>query len=226
MNHINLLSWEINSFIFLDSRCRVGYVDGRRVTTSGESHFVTPEMVNVWSETSLPTLLYNYDVFGLFYQCVPNKTYQLKSEKCSGGKLSKVRITGMASANAAGDKILMFVIGKARIPRCFKNANFLPCKDHAHPHIENLKAITIVFSTSITQPIDQGVISSLKAKYRTNMVRKVIRSLEKNKTLPKISLLRGMQMLVSAWNANVGFRVECAHYRNNCELCSQGWNIC
>ena len=87
-------------------------------------------MVNTWSETSLPTLLYNYDLkdiynadeFGLFYQCVPNKTYQ---ERCSGGKLSKVRITGMASANAAGDKLPMFVIGKARKPRCFKNAGWM-----------------------------------------------------------------------------------------------------
>ena len=49
--------------------------------------------------------------------------------------------------------------------------------------------------------MDQGVIRSLKAKYRTNVVRKIIRSLEKNKTLPKISLLHGMQMLVS--------RMEC-----------------
>ena len=103
-------------------------------TIFGEPNFVTP--VNVWSEISLPTLLYNYDVkdiynadeFGLFHQCVPNKTCQLKSEKCSGGKLSKVRITGMASANAAGDKLLMFVIGKTRKPRCFKNVKFLPCR--------------------------------------------------------------------------------------------------
>ena len=42
-----------------------------------------------------------------------NKIYQLKSEKCAGGKLSKVHITGMAPANAAGNKLLMFVIGKA-----------------------------------------------------------------------------------------------------------------
>ena len=55
----------------------------------------------MWPETSLPTLLYNYDLkdiynadeFGLFYQCVPNKTYQPKSEKCSGGKLSKAGIS-------------------------------------------------------------------------------------------------------------------------------------
>ena len=71
-------------------------------------------------------MIYNADEFGLFYQCVPNKTYQLKSEKCSGGKLSKVRITGMASANAAGDKLSMFIIGKARKSRCFKNVKFLP----------------------------------------------------------------------------------------------------
>ena len=72
-------------------------------------------MVNAWSETSLPALLYNYDLkdiynadeFGLFYHCVPNKTYQLRSEKCPGGKVSKVRITGMASVNAAGDKLPM-----------------------------------------------------------------------------------------------------------------------
>ena len=75
----------------------------------------------------------------------------------------------------------------------------------AHRHIENLKAIKLFFlplnTTSITQPMDQGVIKSQKAKYCTNVIRKIIRSLEKNKTLPKISLLHGMQILVSAWNA-------------------------
>ena len=66
-------------------------------TISGESNSITPEMVTAWSETSLPTLLYNYDLkdvynadeFALFHQCVPNKIYQLKSEKCSGGKFAK-----------------------------------------------------------------------------------------------------------------------------------------
>ena len=62
-----------------------------------------------------------------FYQCLPNKTYQLKSEKCYGEKLSKIRITGMAAANAMTDKLPMFVIGKAKNPRCFKNVKFLPC---------------------------------------------------------------------------------------------------
>ena len=88
-------------------------------------------MVNAWSETSLPTLLYNYDFdiynsdeFGLFYQCVPNKTYQFKSEKCSGGKLGKVCITGMASANAAGDKLPMLSLEKPKNHAASKTLGF------------------------------------------------------------------------------------------------------
>ena len=92
-------------------------------------------MVNALSETSLTILFSNYDLkdfynadeFGLFYQFLPNKTFELKSEKCYGGKLSKLRITGMAAANAVGDQLPMFVIGKAKNPRCFKNVKFLPC---------------------------------------------------------------------------------------------------
>ena len=221
-------------------------------TISGESNSVTSEMVNAWKETSLPTLLSNYelkdiynaDEFGLFYKCVINKTYQLKSEKCSGRKLSKIRITWMAATNAAGDKIPMFVIGKSQKSRRFKNVKFLPCQYRnqkkswmdgalfeewvrvldrkfesegrsialvivncpAHPHIENLKSIKLFFflppnTTSATQPVNQGVIRSLKAKYRKNMVRKIIRNLEKNKALLAISILNGIQILVSTWNS-------------------------
>ena len=107
----------------------------RWLPTSRESKSVIPKMVNTWSETSLPTLLsnqdlkdiYNADEFRLFYQCLPNKTYQLKSEKCYGEKLSKIRITGMVATNAMGNKLPMFVIGEAKNPRCFKNVKFLPC---------------------------------------------------------------------------------------------------
>ena len=103
-------------------------------TVSRESKSATPEKVNAWSETSLPTLLSNYDLkniynadeFGHFYQCLLNKTYQLKSEKCYWGFLTKIRITGMAAANTTSDKLPMFVIGKAKSPRCFKNVKLLP----------------------------------------------------------------------------------------------------
>ena len=75
----------------------------------------------------------------------------------------------------------------------------------AHPHIFNLKSIKLYFlppnTTSKTQPMDQGVIRSLKAKYRKNVVRKIIQSVEKKKSFLKILLLHQMQMLVSVWDA-------------------------
>ena len=94
---------------------------------SGESKSVTKEMVNAWPEKSLSTLLSNCnlknicnaDEFGLFFI----SAFQIK-----GGKLRKIRITGMVAANAMGDKLPMFLIGKAKNPRCFKNVKFLPCR--------------------------------------------------------------------------------------------------
>ena len=105
-------------------------------TVSGESKAVMSEMVAGWNAATLPTLLTNYgleniynaDELGLFYQCLPDKSYQLKTEKCSGGKHSKIRITGLAAANAVGNKLPRFVIGKTKNPRCFKNIKKLPCR--------------------------------------------------------------------------------------------------
>ena len=56
--------------------------------------------------------IFNADEFGLFYQFLPNKTLHLKGEKCSGGKHSKDRLTGLATGNACGERIQMFAIGK------------------------------------------------------------------------------------------------------------------
>ena len=58
-------------------------------------------MVAGWNKTTLPTLLsnygleniYNFNEFGVFSQCTPDKSYQLKTDKCSGGKHIKIRIT-------------------------------------------------------------------------------------------------------------------------------------
>ena len=207
-------------------------------------------MVAAWNETKLRTLLsyyslenvYNADEYGLFYQCLPNKSYQSKTEKCSGGKHSKIRITGLAVANAVDSKLPMFVIGKAKKPRCFKNIKTLPYRYHAqkkswiddvlfeewvrdlnkqfesekrkvtliidncpaHPIIDNLSHIKLVFlppnTTSVRQPMDQGIIRCFKAHYRKQLVKLILRSLDCNKPLPKVSLLTALQLLTSAWN--------------------------
>ena len=70
-------------------------------------------MVAPQNETMLPMLLSKYnlkeifktDEFGLLYQCLPNKTY-FKGQKCSGGKSSKGRLSGMAAGNAIGENFL------------------------------------------------------------------------------------------------------------------------
>ena len=106
---------------------------------SRESKSVTEEMTAPWTETTLPTILsrypleniFNADEFGLFYQCLPDKTLHLKGEKCSGGKHSKIRLTGLAAGNAYVDSLLMFVIGKANKQRCFKGVRNLPCRYRA-----------------------------------------------------------------------------------------------
>ena len=70
-----------------------------------------------------------------------------------------------------------------------RNVAFVIDNCLAHPHIDNLKAIKLYFlppnTTSKIQLMDQGVIRSLKAKYRKNVARKIINSVEKKKPLRK-----------------------------------------
>ena len=88
----------------------------------GESNAVTTDMVSAWFKRTLPTLLrdynlrdiFNADEFGLFYQALPGKTLHLKEKKCSEGKHIKVRLSGIAAANAYGEKLPMFVTGNLR----------------------------------------------------------------------------------------------------------------
>ena len=89
--------------------------------------------------TKIPTLLSNYGLeniynaseFRLFYQCLQDKSYQLKTGKCSGGKHSKTRMTGLAAANPVGNKLPVFVIGKQKIQGTIKTLRNFPVNiDH------------------------------------------------------------------------------------------------
>ena len=68
----------------------------------------------------------------------------------------------------------------------------------AHPHVEGLQAVKLVFhppnTTSKLQPMDQGV------KYRSAIVKLYINRIESGQELPKISILDAMKFLVQAWN--------------------------
>ena len=65
-------------------------------------------MVTSLNEIILSTLLSNYelnkdifnaDEFGLFYQCLSNKTYQFNGENFSRGMKNKVIFIGMVKGN-------------------------------------------------------------------------------------------------------------------------------
>ena len=73
----------------------------------------------------------------------------------------------------------------------------------AHPSISNLTNVQIVFlppnTTSILQPMDQGVIRSIKAHYRGRVVRLLCSALEKRETCPKISIFQSLKILADSW---------------------------
>ena len=73
----------------------------------------------------------------------------------------------------------------------------------AHPSIDKLVSSKLIFlppsTTSKDQPMDQGVIRSLKVHYKMMSIKKLIEATEKKKTLPEFSVLDTMQMLDLAW---------------------------
>ncbi|XP_052217900.1 tigger transposable element-derived protein 4-like [Dreissena polymorpha] len=73
----------------------------------------------------------------------------------------------------------------------------------AHPEVSNLRAVTLVFlppnTTSILQPMDQGIIRSLKIGYRKRVVLKKLKALDADTTY-RISILDSLHMMKAAWN--------------------------
>ena len=68
----------------------------------------------------------------------------------------------------------------------------------AHSSIDNLVSTELIFvpiGASTLQPMDQGVIRSLKAHYKTMSIKKLIEAIEKKKPLPEFSILDAIQML-------------------------------
>ena len=70
--------------------------------------------------------IFNVDQFRLFYPVLPSKTMHFKSQKCSGGKHSKVCLTGLAVDNTFKERLSMFIVRKSQNPRCFNGVKHLP----------------------------------------------------------------------------------------------------
>ncbi|XP_057657828.1 tigger transposable element-derived protein 4-like [Diorhabda carinulata] len=64
------------------------------------------------------------------------------------------------------------------------------CPTHPHPHHVKLTNVKLEFfppnTTSKLQPMDQGVITNLKANYRKKILRRMINALENKQSLDKV----------------------------------------
>jgi hypothetical protein len=73
----------------------------------------------------------------------------------------------------------------------------------AHPQIKNLQNIQLEFlppnATSVLQPMDQGIIRSLKSHYRKLLVKRLVQDLEEKKR-STISLLNAVNYIHKAWS--------------------------
>ena len=85
-----------------------------------------------------------------------------------------------------------------------KNRRVLLILDNcpAHPNVPNLTSVRLIFlppnTTSVTQPLDQGIIQSVKLRYRRFLLQSRLQAIDVNKSF-HLSILDAILMLNRAW---------------------------
>lgn len=170
-----------------------------------------------------PRLIYNIDETGLFYRCLPTRSYvsarEFRTARGSKAMRAKERVTAVLFVNAnASHKLPIAIIGKAMRPLCFRPPHpacpppyfhhdnswmdgpimeqwfktvFVAevrritsepvylVMDNAPSHGElQADGVTIVClppnTTSMYQPLDMGIISAVKRRYKARLLRRVL----------------------------------------------------
>ncbi|XP_053949417.1 jerky protein homolog-like [Anastrepha ludens] len=172
------------------------HVSGEKMSadTSGATEFKTKFGEMVKTEELSPEQVYNMDETGLNIKMLPETTFLGSHEQSpSGFKKNKERITVAVCSNAAGThKIPLFVIDNAP----------------THPHEYAVDDIKLVYLppnvTSLVQPMDQGVIESLKRRYRRKLVSEILQHSENEgkgilEVIKKINIKDVIYMLATAF---------------------------
>lgn len=93
----------------------------------GEKNDADLEAADTWTSFVLsdvlenfePRNIYNADETGIYYRALPDGTLTFATEKLSGSKKAKDRITALVAVNMDGsDKRPLLIIGKSKNPRC------------------------------------------------------------------------------------------------------------
>ncbi|XP_066903730.1 jerky protein homolog-like [Halyomorpha halys] len=118
--------------------------------------------------------VYNLDETGLNFKMLPNKTLAAKNNKnIVGYKLAKERLTLALCSNGSGThKLPLFVIGKSRKPRAFKN-------------ISNLSALPVHYRVQKSAWMDRELFS----EWFNNVFVPEVANYLKNKNLPQKAIL-------------------------------------
>nr|XP_024218404.1 jerky protein homolog-like [Halyomorpha halys] len=118
--------------------------------------------------------VYNLDETGLNFKMLPNKTLAAKNNKnIVGYKLAKERLTLALCSNGSGThKLPLFVIGKSRKPRAFKN-------------ISNLSALPVHYRAQKSAWMDRELFS----EWFNNVFVPEVANYLKDKNLPQKAIL-------------------------------------
>ena len=186
-----------------------------------------------WTSTILPGLLeeyrpnevYNADETVLYYRATPDGSLCYCHEKLSGFKKAMERITVLCCLNLTGYRAnkkawmtsQIFTEWFAAWDSYFTKIRydpFLVDNCTAYPHVSTLKNIQLEFlppnTTSLIQPMDQGIIKNLKTLYRKELVHMTLAYIEENILNPsstaidvssKISILQAVSFVAKSWQA-------------------------
>jgi hypothetical protein len=95
------------------------------------------------------------------------------------------------------------------------------CPSHPKQLKQQLFNIKLVFlppnTTSVLQPLDQGIIQNIKQSYRKKLVKDMISSLEKNEIYRPINLYAAVNLLAECWDEVTDLCIK------NC-FAKAGWN--
>ncbi len=79
------------------------------------------------------------------------------------------------------------------------------CSSHAVKRDLALSNVKVEFfpanTTSVSQPMDMGIIRSIKAAYRKRLLEKIVRSLTNTGEMPKIGIDTAIYLLAAAWDS-------------------------
>ncbi|XP_046590225.1 jerky protein homolog-like [Neodiprion lecontei] len=156
--------------------------------------------------------VFNMDESGLVYKSTPKRTFVAADQaQAAGGKKQLERVIIATCSNADGSFMLpLILIGKSKNPRCLRNVNKdelpvwyriesflnsknLPktavvlvdnCRSHGYVKINDIKVNFFPPNvTSLIQPMDQGIIQTVKLHYEINLVNAIVEAQNENVTL-------------------------------------------